>query len=1284
MSRRRRIARWAFACLIGLPLLAAILLFFAMYSEPGSRWVIAQALKSAPDQVRIGSLHGRLWDQFELADVGIEIPAAQVKIKNVSVRWRPRALFRGEFIVESTVLDGVDVTVRPQTSESEPSPPTALPAPPLPLELKRMDLRKVSIHLSGSDIIIDDLGFGAVWNSTQFALNGFELAAYGHRLGAASTVAVGHQPKVKATADWAGEIGGEPGSASLQVTGPLNKLAFESTIEAQTTAHVSGSINPLADVPSLSLHGDVAAPDLGKDVTLGKTQVDVVGTFESLAVSIATDATTSQTGAYALALDTQIALLGATDDAITAEFNWSAKPARTDREDIVGSGRVRYDGTALRIDHATADPYPTRLAASAEVQHDEPVLDVEFGWNDISYPITDDQVVTARKGTVRIGGPMTNLHIDIMGEFDVPSIGRAEVSGELRYAGQEISVPQFKIAMLSGEMQSDGKLILADYLSGNFEFIGRNIDLSKINADTPSRLGFRGRTAFTKTPQGITSQVELSELSGYLRGHALTGDANLRTKPGEIMAERVSLMVGPNRVDFRGLWAGRIDGEFDLNIEEMAVFDQRLMGSLSGQGIFAGQPTSPQVKAQITGNALRFDRYAAETFNLDIDVDMVRDAESRADLNIGALSIDGKAIGNLLLDGRGNARAHVFQVDLDGGPVKLHATANGVFDKQNWRGRMRELLLKSDTAGEWSLASPSEIALAADAASLSEACLVSGSAHACISGEQQATDLSAHVNVAAVPLALANVFLPTNLRLRGVTDAIIDLNSSNGVVTGNGNARVTDGIVERDAGGSKPDELAIRTFSLDFDLLPQSIRAEANADIEQWFTLSGTFSTARTPGGAVSAAIDARADDISWIAEFVPELSGTNGKLELASTINGTLEAPHGSARLRLTSGALQVPDIGLVLTSLETQVSGNSKALDIAASLGAGNGTLTVQGRAFIDNEERRYDLDLAGSNFPLVRIPEAEADISPELNLAGDTKTLDVSGTLLVPRVMIDVKRLPNSAVGVSEDQIILNGDNSAGDGHRAGSFLTDSVSGKVAVRLGNDISINGFGLASKLSGNLDWSKQRGSELGRANGVITIDEGVFKAYGQNMHIENGRLHFVGPVDNPRLTLQAVRPDLPVKAGVNVSGTVRTPKISLFSVPAMSDSNTLSYIVTGRAIDDASAGDASVLTQAALSLGAEQSAVVTNQIRNTFGLDELSVAAGTTARDTSFVAGKRLSPKLSVRTGFNPFDQLWSFFLNYKLTQRWSIEAESGERQGADLLYNIEGERLRDLLRLD
>ena len=86
-----------------------------------------------------------------------------------------------------------------------------------------------------------------------------------------------------------------------------------------------------------------------------------------------------------------------------------------------------------------------------------------------------------------------------------------------------------------------------------------------------------------------------------------------------------------------------------------------------------------------------------------------------------------------------------------------------------------------------------------------------------------------------------------------------------------------------------------------------------------------------------------------------------------------------------------------------------------------------------------------------------------------------------------------------------------------------------------------------------------------------------------------------------------------------------------------------------------------------------------TNQLRDLFALDEFGLSSSGDIDQTALIAGKRITPKVSVRTEMNIFDQLWSFFLRYKLTEKWSIEAESGERQGADIIYNVESESILD-----
>ena len=100
---------------------------------------------------------------------------------------------------------------------------------------------------------------------------------------------------------------------------------------------------------------------------------------------------------------------------------------------------------------------------------------------------------------------------------------------------------------------------------------------------------------------------------------------------------------------------------------------------------------------------------------------------------------------------------------------------------------------------------------------------------------------------------------------------------------------------------------------------------------------------------------------------------------------------------------------------------------------------------------------------------------------------------------------------------------------------------------------------------------------------GVIQASDGTYKAYGQKLVIERGSLAFTGPVDNPRLDIQAMRPQSAtasssdVKVGVLISGTAQDPRVRLYSEPPMSETEKLSWLVLGR--DLASAAECQPVT---------------------------------------------------------------------------------------------------------
>jgi len=54
-------------------------------------------------------------------------------------------------------------------------------------------------------------------------------------------------------------------------------------------------------------------------------------------------------------------------------------------------------------------------------------------------------------------------------------------------------------------------------------------------------------------------------------------------------------------------------------------------------------------------------------------------------------------------------------------------------------------------------------------------------------------------------------------------------------------------------------------------------------------------------------------------------------------------------------------------------------------------------------------------------------------------------------------------------------------------------------------------------------------------------------------------------------------------------------------------------------------------------------------------------------------VVGRYLSPRLYVSYGVGLVEAFNTLTLRYKISSQWQIKAESGEYQGADILYTIE-----------
>ncbi len=244
-----------------------------------------------------------------------------------------------------------------------------------------------------------------------------------------------------------------------------------------------------------------------------------------------------------------------------------------------------------------------------------------------------------------------------------------------------------------------------------------------------------------------------------------------------------------------------------------------------------------------------------------------------------------------------------------------------------------------------------------------------------------------------------------------------------------------------------------------------------------------------------------------------------------------------------------------------------------------------TQQGEIYLNGdadwsqiENWRARVTAKGSKVRITGPPMVRMDVSPEVVFEATPTLFTLDGRVDVPWARIVVHALPESAVGVSSDVVLLN-DTLQPDEPKTASIPINS---NLTVHVGNNVRIDAFGLKARLTGDLNvvQDKQGLGLNGQINipegrfhaWQINIPEGRFHAYGQDLIVRKGELLFSGPPDQPYLNIEAIRnPDATeydVIAGVRVTGLADEPKAEIFSDPAMSQQAALSYLLRGQGLE--------------------------------------------------------------------------------------------------------------------
>ncbi|MCW8469205.1 translocation/assembly module TamB domain-containing protein [Fluoribacter gormanii] len=503
-------------------------------------------------------------------------------------------------------------------------------------------------------------------------------------------------------------------------------------------------------------------------------------------------------------------------------------------------------------------------------------------------------------------------------------------------------------------------------------------------------------------------------------------------------------------------------------------------------------------------------------------------------------------------------------------------------------------------------------------------------------------------------------------------------------------------------------QLQFKGGSLKVLLSPESLKGSGIIAIDEHKNLKLKFQLAKfaldtglKDEQPISSELLLELNSLDFLQKISPEINKLKGQLIGSLKVSGTLNKRKIESQLRLIKTSFFLPRLGLNVDSFEINVRGKERSWETTGSIISSGHHLSLTGKGNLSSQFTT-DIALEGNDFPLIQTSEYKVHVSPKLNLHLTPTVQSISGTILVPYAEIKPRSFHNS-VSLPDDVVYKRKEKSSP------SFTLIS-SLDIDLEMGKEVAVNVKGLKGYLDGVLHLKQSQQSSI-NAYGELSVRQGTYKAYGQDLAIQQGQLIFTGgPISNPGINLRAAKKITTTSTtfatssqlldfnstnmqninygetmilGVEATGRLTRPKIQLFSDPAtLSQADILSMLVLGRPANQADKAGGQLLLAAisSMNLGSNTNSLqLLEQLKQTAGIDfnvqtntNYNQLTNTSSDTTSFVVGKSISKRLylSYNIGLSQTDTNM-LTLRYLLNRFFSIQISNSDSSSAiDFLY--------------
>ncbi len=1246
MKRKLKIAALSLGLLV---LVLVSFLAWLIYTEAGLRFAVAHLPENLGKvRLHIVDVHGTIAGGFNAALVEVDQEVTYVRVEKGRARVNFWPLLVGRLSVRSAYADLVLVQVKPRKDKPK-TPPKFMPrflsisaeqaSTPL-LVIVAPGGRRIEFNdVSGAGIVgykvIRIFEGGITYGFLHSRAIGELRAADPTQLSGETTtrMIIEGQPEWRIDATFGGDLDNLPLRGKLQA--PFRADVQGSILEMGSNFHWNGQ----ADVHNFDLQAFGAGNALG--IISGK--LDIGG----------------EMNAFHARGPLNVPGLGAGLFDVLFEGNYD--------DHVVNA--THYEFTH-RATHSHADG-----SGTIEAVDNGPKLALAGHWRGLRWPLAarftaeTPQIFSSPEGNYRLEG-VWPYSLSGAGELIVPQVAPMNVALHGALGKDHLQIDQLDLGAFGGHALLAGEARWSPRES--WSLAGKVSDFNPAEI----RPGFSGALNFNLKASGApfgSDNLDLTfgDLSGRLRGNAASGSGHVVKQGEDWNFDAVRLRAGTTSLAIDGSLGPKrpLDLAFSIDADNLGLLAEGARGTLHARGKISGSAGAPLVKLDAQGADIKHGDITLDKLAANVDVDWRGERASHADIALSNLTVNQRVLTqfNAVLDG--TTRDHSFKLDALAGANSLHLTGKGSFADDAWNATIGDLFIDDTANIDLRLDAPATVSASADAFRVSALCLHGKVAKLCGEGSWTPSAWSARAEAHDLPISTLTAGLTPRVEYQGTVNATAHAGATGGApFTGEARADLVDAAIRHKLASGRTDVISFGSGYLTLKAEPDQVNGELRLDAASRGIIAGRMRAERTAADVTDwplhAQLQMATGELGFITLYTPDIDRAAGHFDANMSFEGTIGLPVASGVVKLSNAELDLYQLNLALRGLEMEARIASNNVEFSSTAKAGAGTLSSSGKLEWRDGKPYGDIRLDGENLRLVDVPEARIDASPDLDFRIAADEIFVKGEVKLPLARIRPADLTNAVLPSADEVLVGPTEKAAKDPFR--------VTSEITMTLGDKVTIDTYGLSGHVTGSITERTLPGDPT-RATGELQVKDGQYTALARKLDIERGRLIFSGGLlVDPAVDIRAVKEFPDVKAGVNVRGTLREPRLTFFSEPSVPQSQIVSLILAGGSLqsaqDQSKAGTGAASQEAA----GQAAAILAAQLGSKIGIPDISVESDL-SNETSLVLGKYLSPRLYLSYGISLTESINTVKMRYTISDRWTIKTEAGQERSADLVYTIE-----------